>query len=474
MRYTPFHILIFLLAVIALLAGLSVFFPSQGVNVCDLTLHFPSIEEYLPSNPDTSLTTQAPTLSPEEVLAQREAELQVQKEQEMIAFFRNNTAAIRFPHVATDTTSIGDSTYFDPLFAALENADSIPVNIIHYGDSQIEEDRITDVLRKQLQSRFGGGGIGIIPAYQSIPTHTIQQHMSYQPKRNIIYHAAYKRNDNKYGPLGQVAHIDSTYTITISPRDKKTGKYSAHYFSRASILTSDERNFSAIIPQNIRKEENISNSDNLHLTTFHVPDSTTRMTIHLNGHANVYGVRLYNPTGVTVDNVPMRGCSGTIFRQIDSNQLRHYFETTNTRLIILQFGGNQVPHLHSSKKIDNYITYLRSQITYLQQQAPQATFLFIGPSDMTTRRKGKMITYPLLTEIDNKLSQMACDEGIAYWSMFHSMGGENSMKRWVDDGLAGNDYIHFTRRGARKIGNLLYEQIMVVYKYYTLRTATNE
>ncbi len=475
MRYTPFHILLFLLVVIAMLAGISAYFPSHGANLGVVTLHFPSLQEYIATDSDTVVVTeQLPVLSPEEILAQREAELRLKEEQDMLTFFHSNIAAIRFPRVATDSSSMGDSTYFDAFFSALEDADSVPVNIVHYGDSQIEEDRITDVLRKAFQNQFGGGGVGIVPAYQSVQTHTIQQRMSYMPKRNLVYHAAYKRNDNKYGPMGQMATVDSTYSITISPRDKKTGKYSAHYFSQVTLLTSNEKNFHANIPASIRKEQSTELESALHFTTFVLADSTTRATIRLSGQANVYGVRFSNPTGVHVDNIPMRGCSGTIFRQMDKDQLGTYFETTNTRLIILQFGGNQMPHMSNSKSIDKYVTTMRSQIAYLQEQAPKAIFLFVGPSDMTTRRKGKLVTYPLLAEMDAKLSLMARDEGIAYWSMFNAMGGENSMKQWVNEGLAGNDYIHFTRRGANKMGNLLYEQIMAIYKYYTFRVTNTE
>lgn len=38
------------------------------------------------------------------------------------------------------------------------------IRILHYGDSQIEGDRITDYLRLKLQNQFGGEGPGFISA----------------------------------------------------------------------------------------------------------------------------------------------------------------------------------------------------------------------------------------------------------------------------------------------------------------------
>ncbi len=464
---SPFYITLFMFSIIGILAAVCAVYPTDGIHVGNTTLHFPTLAEMLQTD---TVANETPLLSPEELLAQREAEMRLQEENEILHFFRTNLAAIRFPFLAHDSlhTTLGDSTYFDAFFAALQDADSTHVNIVHYGDSQIEEDRITKVLRQRLQTDFTGGGVGLIPAFQSVQTHTIGQTMSYEPQRSIVYHAAYKRNDKQYGPMGQMALLDSTYTISVFPRDKKTGLYSAHYFSRLTVLSSDEGNLTATVR---KKKKNIQDDDkSLHLTTFTLPDSTTRTSVRLSGYGKVYGILLDNPTGVNIDNIPMRGCNGTIFTQIDAHQLRTYFDYTNTRLIILQFGGNRMPHLYDSAGVDKYVTSLSKQIAYLQEQAPNAAFLFIGPSDMTTSRKGKRMTYPLLPEVNEKLSDMARTMGIAYWSMYDAMGGKGSMQQWVASGLAGKDYIHFTRRGADEMGKMLYEELMTVYKYYQWRT----
>jgi hypothetical protein len=52
---------------------------------------------------------------------------------------------------------------------------------------------------------------------------------------------------------------------------------------------------------------------------------------------------------------------------------------------------------------------------------------------------------------------MAAEEGIAYWSMYNAMGGHGSMVQWKKNGLAGSDYVHFTRTGAKKVGKMLCE-----------------
>ena len=191
-----------------------------------------------------------------------------------------------------------------------------------------------------------------------------------------------------------------------------------------------------------------------------LPDSTTHYQLHLQGKGNVYGVSLETPTGVIVDNIPMRGCSGNIFTKIDSTQLSDFYRETNTRLIILQFGGNMIPQTENPSTISGYVrSTLRQQIRYIRACAPQASILFIGPSDMSTRIDGEMTTYPLVPYMDKLLKKMAAEEQIAYWSMYDAMGGKNSMVHWVEVGLAGSDYVHFTHAGANKIGKQLFNWI---------------
>ena len=64
-----------------------------------------------------------------------------------------------------------DPSILFPFFERLTEANSRKVRIMHYGDSQIEADRITALLRESLQQKFGGYGAGayaVIPATRKI------------------------------------------------------------------------------------------------------------------------------------------------------------------------------------------------------------------------------------------------------------------------------------------------------------------
>ncbi len=128
-----------------------------------------------------------------------------------------------------------------------------------------------------------------------------------------------------------------------------------------------------------------------------------------------------------------------------------------------------MPYFRTEKAINNYVETIAEQVRYMQRQAPDAAILFIGPSDMTTRIQGKMQTYTWLEDVDNRLMQAVTEAGAAYWSLFKAMGGKGAMAQWVRSGLAGSDYIHFTRKGADEVGKMLNNAIITGYDYYKWR-----
>ena len=204
---------------------------------------------------------------------------------------------------------------------------------------------------------------------------------------------------------------------------------------------------------------------------FELPDSTTRVSLTAAGYADLYGILLDSKTGVRMDNVAMRGCSGTIFTSMDADQLRSFYRTENVRLILLQFGGNSVPYLNTDKGISTYLASIRKQIRYLQGLAPEAKIIFVGPSDMATVVSGKRQSYPRLSGIVDSLRVSANACGAAYWDIYGVMGGENSMIRWVQarPALAGSDYVHFTLAGSQRVGEMFCDALFLYYDYYRWR-----
>ena len=483
----PRHIAYIIWIVIALLGVVCLVVPDGGFHIGKHTLRWPTLAEALDlkkdsitdfdfnisndsllAEADTTAVIAIPDTIPQKTNASeasQQREATVREQSEPFNASANNAKP------QGEATKVDSRAYLTAFYAALDSASTQPVRVVHYGDSQIEEDRITNVLRERWQKQYGGGGTGLLPLHQTIPTRTIRQWLSINgtvqtaqkgPKRYLVYGLRSMRltDSDDYGVMGQVAVMDSTLVkgsedivMNIEPINKKLKPH--NYFNCVRLFTDSVSGY--IIAQDTILHHTTQSYTTLHYT---IPDSTTKCEIHLQGKGNVYGVSLETPTGVIVDNIPMRGCSGNIFTKIDSTQLSDFYRETNTRLIILQFGGNMIPQTENPSTISGYVrSTLRQQIRYIRACAPQASILFIGPSDMSTRIDGEMTTYPLVPYMDKLLKKMAAEEQIAYWSMYNAMGGKNSMVHWVEVGLAGSDYVHFTHAGANKIGKQLFNWI---------------
>ena len=166
----------------------------------------------------------------------------------------------------------------------------------------------------------------------------------------------------------------------------------------------------------------------------------------------------------------MRGCSGHQFTQINRDQLTEAYRLMDVGLIILQFGGNSVPYLNNQKSIDAYCKNMGIQIDRLHQCCPNALILFIGPSDMSKRtEEGDLLSYHWLPTVIESLQKTVTAHGAAYWSIYHAMGGQNSMSAWVNQGLGSGDYIHFSQRGADIMGDRLAKAFDNMYHLYLMR-----
>ena len=83
----------------------------------------------------------------------------------------------------------------------------------------------------------------------------------------------------------------------------------------------------------------------------------------MSGEALIHGFMVDGgSTGIQFDNAAMRGCSGTIFTNINSESLRNYYTQNSVPLIIMQFGGNRVPYTKTDKAITSYCEQLTRQI----------------------------------------------------------------------------------------------------------------
>ena len=456
------QVLLFIVGVFALLGVGWMAFPADGVPAGPVTLRFPSYREKLAEGQMTKVNVDSVLTAVEERFHMTSDTLQYYHD-----FFYENPDRIYLPN--------DDITFFDSLFAKLEKADSNIVRIVHYGDSQIEMDRMSQDLRQALQERFGGIGTGMFPALSNVPSASISRSASGGFTQYTMYgdSTTQRAGHNRYGPMAQVVKMEGGGTISLRASGSKTAKERTKTFQTVSILYGRASGFSArVTSDTLRPKATIVKGESgTTLMRWDFGRPVDKARIVLNGNAEIYGISADGASGVAVDNIPLRGCSGTIFKVISKPLMTEAMEMENAGLIILQFGGNYMPVASSSEIISGYCKKISEQIQYFHTVAPQAKILFIGPSDMGTSRGGRIVTRPRLPEMVDSLKATALRNDAAYWDLFRMMGGENSMVQWVKHvpPYAGADYTHFTPAGAQKVGEALSRSFLTYYDYYLLR-----
>jgi lysophospholipase L1-like esterase len=489
----PAQTLLFLLAVMAGLAVVGELIPKDGIVVGDtLTLRlpsamdvlFPETEEAVDISDILALSTDSSAVSDPGSLADS---LALATLDETRPFVFDSTKlrpleeriALHYPN--------DDKEVLWPLFAQLEAAGSrsTPMRILHYGDSQLEGDRITSYLRNKLQTQFGGTGPGMVSVADIVTNFSVDREIS----ENWLRFSVMGRKDptqhhDRFGALSSFSRftpilpdsipvdtVQHEATVTLRPNNRSYGK--ARQFSVCKLYYGWHR---APLTIELRKgEELISTeivppSESLLIRTWKFDATPEEITITFKGtdSPDVFAISLQGRTGVNVDNIAARGGAGYEFRRVDQGLLKSMYVDLDVELMILQYGGNVLPNLKSEEEAAQYGRYFGAQISRFKKLLPGLSVIVIGPSDMSIKEGEDYVTRPYLEEVRDAMKANSLAQGAVFWDMYEAMGGRNSMVSWVnaDPPLAATDYIHFSPQGAKKVGELFYTALINDFAAY--------
>ncbi|HAM97391.1 MAG TPA: hypothetical protein DCQ26_02165 [Marinilabiliales bacterium] len=384
----------------------------------------------------------------------------------------------------------GDSSLLLPFFKELDIAHQKRVRVWHYGDSQIEGDRITGYLRNQFQKRFGGSGPGLMPV---VPAHAESSSILHNSSENWYKHAVYFPSDTilshrKFGVLGSFARFTSYQQdslpqnfnpVTASIEFGRSGMayQSVNHFNNCHIFYGNSHSpflMRGYINDSLIWFEEVDTTTGTKSIQWELEKAPKKFRIEFEGakSPDVYGIALDASTGVSVDNLPFRGSAGSEFTRMNQSQFRAMASNLNPGLVIFEFGVNVVPY--QVKNFDFYERILTQQLSFLKRTLPDATILVIGVSDMSVRKGNYFETYPSLLKVLQAQKEAAKNTGCAFWDLYSAMGGKNSMPSWVfaEPPLASPDFIHFNRQGGHLVAQMLFNALMHEYQKY--RAINNE
>ncbi|WP_307448434.1 MULTISPECIES: hypothetical protein [Chryseobacterium] len=368
------------------------------------------------------------------------------------------------PNLITDFTK-GDSITALPHLAEklyqLKKTGKGKIRIAYFGDSMIEGDLLTRTLRKLLQQEFGGYGVGFLPVQSKVAP--VRESAEIKATGWKIVNFMDKSAHNMYisgfsftGP-GSTHFTDKTLQKGIV-----TNKY--FIFGHASGGAAIDYNGSSISlngPDAVNRQ--LLAKDTLQSYTLRSSSS----------QVPYYGVSFESDNGIIVDNFSFRGITGVEFKKIDEDFLKAVQEKNHYDLIVMQYGVNLLFRPNDTD-YSYYAKIMTPNLVKFKSVFSGSDILMVSTADRAFRYNGEYQSAKGIHQLVETQAKMAFDNGLSFFNLFKTMGGDNSIVQWAsaDPPLANKDYVHPNGKGADILAEKLYRAMMKDYHNYTSKKRT--
>ena len=343
-----------------------------------------------------------------------------------------------------------DKKALNAIFESLSDKNKL-TRMAFFGDSFIDGDIFTAEVRKILQEKFGGSGVGFVPIASETAgfRQTIRHSFSGIDSYNIIENKGgegFAAGGYYFKPNGQG---NVTYS-GISGNNKLQTLQNIQFFystnSGSNVLyrmNGESRSISTSPSGQIQSAKLVAFSTNS--ITFSLPSSKD---------TKYYGASFEDSKGVIVDNFGMKSNSGIALSKISPQNWSQFNKLRDYKLIVLQFGLNVLGP--KTTQLDWYIKSMVELIARIKQACPEASILILGIPDRSVKKDGEYQTMPTIPLMIEAQREIAKKSGVAFWDLFSGMGGENSMISFVNNkpALANKDYTHLTFAGGEKLASI--------------------
>ncbi|TWI10833.1 LysM domain-containing protein [Flavobacterium cauense R2A-7] len=413
--------------------------------------------------------------------------------------------------------------FFEKLYL-LETAKTGKVRVVHIGDSHIQADLFTGVIRKKLQDAFGNGGLGFFfphnlartngshfirySSNESWNNHRITKEKNGSPiglsgislttkAKDFAVEINVKDNAYQFNTLKiitpnnasmfDVATSSKTIVLESNVPKKITHKIkngeaisiiadkyniSVAELKRANGLKSDKIRAGKTlkIPTNEMQKRSIKRSEFIPLSLNDEPNahsfySATAMDkIYLipNKKANSFAL-----SGLVFENdapgvtYSAIGVNGA--KASDYNKYPLFFEQTpalQADLVIVSLGTNET---FDKMPSSDYMTQLNTFIANIKVKNPNAEVLVMStPPSLLYRRSLNHFADAYARDVNAQATVV----NHASWDLFAIMGGMYGVNRNYRQGLMSGDKVHYSKAGYEKQGALFSEALLNAYENF--------
>lgn len=357
--------------------------------------------------------------------------------------------------------------FFEKLYKLEENKTG-SVRIAYYGDSMIDGDLIVQDFRSAFQERFGGNGAGFVPinSESSSSRYSVKHYYS-----GGFREESYLKGGDKTAPYGVGGTVYFATDTTSQVTYRASGIRNA-YRLNSPVLFYGAGNETATVQFQVDNDTTLIDKklDGTNaLNTLKLSNSNLKkLKLNLGTAQNIplYGVSFYDGHGITVDGYSSRGNSGLPLSLLSVEQMRKFDRKLGYDLIILQYGANVLAT--NSKNFGWYSKRMERVINHIKLAFPDSDILILGTADRGTKKDALVKTDSTVIRLLQAQQEYAARTQSGFLSLFHIMGGPNTMPIWVnhDPRFANTDFTHLNPRGAAFMGRKIYKEMMVGYSAF--------
>ncbi|NUO48440.1 MAG: hypothetical protein HOV80_06255, partial [Polyangiaceae bacterium] len=336
------------------------------------------------------------------------------------------------------------------------------VRIAVFGDSNLTMDLTSGRLRRALQLRFGDGGHGFVALGKP------WSHYRHMDVRHDVLEG-WKAYAITTSPTGDGLYGISGIAVENQWQGART--FVATADAGAPVGTSAERFFvySLARPRggffDVELDGKLASRVDTRATETRLLE--TKLEAEPGPHklevksSSPHVVRLFGAAletkrpGIVVDAFGVGSLNTKTMAKPNPELAREMLQARRYDLLVHMTGANDVFTMDA-------VPAALAKILSIQRDAlPEASILLITPAD----RGFKKSFAPTLRVVEQR-RELAKAEGVALWDQFQAMGGQGAMRRFVDEGLAFGDAVHFNEQGGAFVGERLAEALLDGYAAY--------
>jgi len=348
-------------------------------------------------------------------------------------------------------------------YSALAQAQSRPVRIAVLGDSYIEGDILTSMLRELLQQRFGGKGVGYVPmtsiaaGFRRTVKHTFGGWTQHKAVDRKGYADVYNNLTGNYFNAGPGAWVSVKGLGGVYPHAGSCNSSSFYFlggtgngFVTAVVNGTDTTHFSL----------DVNNPVGHAMVRGDI--KSVKWTVSDPGGMIYLGTSMDSDNGVIVDNFSMRAGSGKHLKSVPSSLMSGFHQARHYDLVILMYGLNIAGSMNSG--YTSYCNTVTAAVNNIKAYMPGTSILIVGCSDREERTANGWRTMKGVLGLIQAQKRVAINTHVAFWDLYEAMGGEGAIVNMVQNGEANRDYTHINHKGGDRIGRYLYNALMLGFE----------